>query len=185
MHYLIPYTLAMSRPEIPDPAASPSGQPTDGNEYYRALFLHTLANLRLSADVRDRLAELGMGRIHNRLLGIATGIPGITVGETLDVLSVTHQNIRLPMKTLIQQGYLIARVDDADRRARRLYATPSGARLITELLGDQSERLRRAFDQAGPDAVAGFFRVHELLLDDRDRYYVDRIHAKVGSLGQD
>lgn len=149
------------------------------DRYFEAIFLHFLANLRFAEDVSQELAALGMGRLHHRILGISAGIPGVTVGELVHILSVTHQNIRVPMKTLIEQGLLLSRVDETDRRVRRLHATARGVDLVGALTQHQTARIHQAFEAAGPEAVEGFLRVHAELLNPADRHFIDRLRRTI------
>jgi DNA-binding MarR family transcriptional regulator len=56
-----------------------------------------------------------------------------------------------------------------DRRQRNLHLTPAGEALERQLSEPQRERLRRAFSEAGPQAVAGFRQVLERMLDGEGR----------------
>lgn len=145
---------------------------------FEALMLHFFTNLALAQEANTALAPTGLGRTHHRILAIVCAAPGITVGELLKVLRVTHQNVRLPIKELINKGYLLARTDPEDRRQRRLHASASGQRLAATLWASQQERLRRAFAAAGPDAVDGFMRVHRLLLDADDLAFIRNVQTE-------
>ncbi|MEO1460520.1 MAG: MarR family transcriptional regulator, partial [Pseudomonadota bacterium] len=56
-----------------------------------------------------------------------------------------------------------------DRRQRNLRLTAEGEALERALSAPQRERLRRAFSEAGPQAVAGFRTVLGAMLDEGGR----------------
>jgi DNA-binding MarR family transcriptional regulator len=141
----------------------------------RGLLLHFFANLCLTSDVNLRLSELGFARLHHRILFFAANAPGITVGELLGVLRVTHQNVRTAMKQLLDDGYLLARIGQKDRRHKRLYASAKGRKLVESLSHRQLERIERAYRAAGPEAVKGFFLVHQYLVDPSDLDWIDEL----------
>lgn len=155
------------------PAASDAAVPARALK--KGLLGHLFANLCLTADVNPSLAELGFGRVHHRILFFAVHSPGITVGEMLGALRVTHQNVRMPMKHLLDGGYLIARIGQSDRRHKRLYATARGKRLVETLMRRQIERLERAYRAAGPEAVEGFLLVHQYLVDPADLDWIEQL----------
>ena len=141
----------------------------------KGLLMHFFANLCLTGDVSPSLTDLGFGRPHHRILFFAANAPGITVGELLGALRVSHQNIRLAMKHLIDGGYLIARIGQTDRRQKRLYASAKGKLLVESLMQRQLERIERAYRAAGPEAVRGYFLVHQHLVDSADLDWIEQL----------
>lgn len=141
----------------------------------KGLLLHFFANLAIVADVEDQLRRLRFGRIHHRILFFAAHAPGITVSELLAALRVTHQNIRIAMKQLIDGGYLTVRIDARDRRQKRLFVSAKGGRLVESLLKQQLQRVHAAFAAVDPAAVDAFIHVHELLIDANDRAMMQRM----------
>jgi DNA-binding MarR family transcriptional regulator len=143
----------------------------------RGLLMHFFANLCLTSDANLRLSELGFGRLHHRILFFAANAPGITVGELLGALRVTHQNVRAPMKHLLDSGHLLARIGQKDRRHKRLYASAKGRNLVDAISKRQMERIERAYRAAGPEAVRGFFLVHQHLVDPSDLDWMEQLWA--------
>jgi DNA-binding MarR family transcriptional regulator len=141
----------------------------------QGLLLHFFANLSLTADVEEPLYLAGLGRPHHRILFFAEHAPGITVSELLDAMHVSHQNLRLPMKKLVNTGYLLMKPGVHDRRQRQLFISVKGRKLVDELKALQWERIGRAFMHAGPAAVDGFMKVHAALLDPKDTAWVERL----------
>ena len=69
------------------------------------------------------------------------------------------------LRTLIEQGLVISKVGKVDKRERHLFLTDEGSRLEQTLSDAQRARMRSAFRDAGPEAVAGFRTVLEAMMD--------------------
>jgi len=160
---------------LSEPSAKPQTSPSLHSIHAKGLLLHFFTNMAVVGDVADELARVGFGRIHHRILFFAAHAPGLTVNELLEVLRVSHPNIRLPMKHLLNQEFLRVEIDPVDRRQKRLYVTESGKALIESLLTTQIERIRRVFDSVTQQEVATFLRVHALMIDETDHRMLNRI----------
>jgi DNA-binding MarR family transcriptional regulator len=76
------------------------------------------------------------------------------------------------LRSLIEDGLVESRVGKRDKRERHLFLTDAGGALERELSTAQRDRMRGAFRQAGPEAVAGFKQVLEAMMDgDMRRHY--------------
>lgn len=121
----------------------------------------------------DRILEgLAYGRAHHRAIHFINRQPGITVKRLLDILGVTKQSLNRVLRQLIDDGLVDSRVGEVDRRERNLFLTEKGAALEADLSETQRRRLRRAYKEAGPDAVQGFRRVLENIMDPDMRAHV-------------
>ena len=126
-----------------------------------------------TADPDRILAEKGYGRAHHRAVHFINRAPGTTVNNLLSILGVTKQSLNRVLRTLIEDGLVESRVGARDKRERHLFLTEAGEALESELSTAQRERMRGAFRQAGPEAVAGFRDVLEAMMDrDMRRHYV-------------
>ena len=104
-------------------------------------------------DDPDRiLSGMSYGRAHHRAIHFINCAPGTTLNRVL--------------RTLVNDGLVEARIGQKDRRERHLFLTDEGAQLEHRLSGAQRARMRAAFRQAGPEAVAGFRTVLEAMMDD-------------------
>jgi DNA-binding MarR family transcriptional regulator len=56
--------------------------------------------------------------------------PGLKVADLLDVLRITKQSLGRVLKQLLDEGYIIQKTGNNDRRQRLLYATPKGEALV-------------------------------------------------------
>ncbi|WOI55410.1 MarR family winged helix-turn-helix transcriptional regulator [Palleronia sp. LCG004] len=121
-------------------------------------------------DDPDRiLVQHGYGRAHHRALHFINRAPGTTVTSLLGILGVTKQSLNRVLRTLIEDGLVESRIGSRDRRERHLHLTETGLSLEAELGEAQRARLRAAFREAGPQAVAGFRAVLEAMMDPEQR----------------
>ena len=115
------------------------------------------------------LQDHGYGRAHHRALHFVAARPGLTIAELLDILGITKQSLNRVLRELIEKGLVEQKKGESDRRQRLLYLTENGAARERKLAEVQRARMRRAYREAGPEAVAGFRRVLELMLDEEAR----------------
>ena len=111
------------------------------------------------------LEERGYGRAHHRAIHFIRHRPGITVAGLIDVLAVTKQSLNRVLRRLIEAGLVESRVGTQDKRERHLFLTDEGRDLESRLSDAQRARMRAAFKDAGPEAVAGFRQVLESMMD--------------------
>jgi DNA-binding MarR family transcriptional regulator len=100
------------------------------------------------------LADYGFGRAHHRVLHFVHRNPGLKVAELLDILKITKQSLARVLKQLIDEGFIIQRAGDEDRRERRLYVSAKGSRLTAKLTDIQTRRLEQALAVLGPEAAS-------------------------------
>lgn len=129
------------------------------DELRRAVELLFFAYRDFTAEADEALERHGLGRAHHRALHFIGRRPGITVGDLLAILKITKQSLSRVLNTLVEQGYVTAAVGKTDRRQRHLSLTGKGTALLRELQGLQHARIAAAYRQAGPQAVAGFWKV--------------------------
>ncbi|MAC81161.1 MAG: MarR family transcriptional regulator [Rhodobacteraceae bacterium] len=131
-----------------------------------------------TADPDRILAELSYGRAHHRAIHFINRAPGTTVNNLLRILGVTKQSLNRVLRTLIEDGLVESRVGARDKRERHLYLTESGEGLEQQLSDAQRARMRAAFREAGPEAVAGFRKVLEAMMDADMRRAYKRLKDK-------
>src|SRR5687768_17683920 len=122
------------------------------------------------SDPDDVLAKFGFGRAHHRVLHFVNRHPGMKVADLLDVLKITKQSLGRVLKQLVDQGYVVQKEGENDRRQRLLYVTAKGEALAMKLAGLQTERIARALNELGPNAheAARRFLVAMIDADGRD-----------------
>ncbi len=118
-----------------------------------------------TADPDRILAEMAYGRAHHRAIHFINRAPGTTVNNLLAILGVTKQSLNRVLRTLIEDGLVESRVGTVDKRERHLFLTERGRALETTLSDAQRSRMRAAYKDAGPEAVAGFRKVLEAMMD--------------------
>ncbi len=118
-----------------------------------------------TADPDRILAGMHYGRAHHRAIHFINRAPGTTVTNLLSILGVTKQSLNRVLRTLIDDGLVESRVGPRDKRERHLYLTDKGRELEARLSDAQRERMRAAYREAGPEAVAGFKKVLEAMMD--------------------
>lgn len=131
----------------------------------RAIEAMFFAYRGFTADPDRILAGKGYGRAHHRAVHFIHRSPGTTVNNLLAILGVTKQSLNRVLRTLVEDGLVESRVGTRDRRERHLFLTPAGEALERELSDAQRARMRAAFREAGPQAVAGFRQVLEHMMD--------------------
>ncbi len=115
------------------------------------------------------LAKLGFGRAHHRVLHFVNRNPGMKVADLLDILRITKQSLGRVLKQLVDEGYVLQKEGDRDRRQRLLYVTEKGATLAMSLAQLQTERISRALAEVGPSAPEAARRFLAAMIDPDSR----------------
>ncbi|MCY4302846.1 MAG: MarR family transcriptional regulator [Aestuariivita sp.] len=127
----------------------------------------------------DRILErLDYGRAHHRAIHFINRSPGTTVNNLLAILGVTKQSLNRVLRTLIKDGLVERRIGMSDKRERHLFLTDIGEQLEAHLSNSQRNRMRAAYRDVGPEAVAGFRQVLEAMMDDNLRKSVAQLNDK-------
>jgi DNA-binding MarR family transcriptional regulator len=112
-------------------------------------------------DADLELQTFGFGRAHHRVVHFVRRYPGLKVADLLGVLRITKQSLGRVLKQLLDEGYIVQKAGDNDRRQRLLFATAKGEALVTKLAGLQTDRINRALEKLAPadaDIVRLFLR---------------------------
>jgi DNA-binding MarR family transcriptional regulator len=166
----------------PAPAAAADGSapsPAAGPLRWDIIELLFFAYRDFVGDADHVLEEFGFGRAHHRVVHFVTRYPGLAVADLLDVLRITKQSLGRVLKQLLDEGYIVQKAGDSDRRQRLLFATPKGEALVAKLAGLQTARITRALDGLGP---AGADSARQFLLrmidqDDPDKVLEMILHG--------
>ena len=118
------------------------------------------------------LEERGYGRAHHRAIHFIKHRPEITVAGLIEMLGVTKQSLNRVLRQLIDDGLVIQKVGERDRRQRLLSLSEEGTALEVLLSQPQRDRLRQAYTSAGPEAVAGFREVLHKMMNEGTRAMV-------------
>jgi DNA-binding MarR family transcriptional regulator len=130
------------------------------------------------SDPDDVLAKFTFGRAHHRVLHFVNRHPGMKVADLLDVLKITKQSLGRVLKQLVDEGYVVQKEGENDRRQRLLYVTPKGEALAMKLAGLQTERIARALAEIGPHAHEAARRFLTAMIDADGRDDVQKLIAR-------
>lgn len=119
-----------------------------------------------TGDADALLARWGFGRAHHRAIYFIARHPGISVGELLVILRITKQSLARVLGQLMRGGFVVQRVDEADRRRRRLYLTAEAEALERTLTDRQAARLAAASVHVGEAALDGFRAMLRAMIDE-------------------
>ena len=119
-------------------------------------------------DPDDVLAKFGFGRAHHRVLHFINRNPGIKVADLLVILKITKQSLGRVLKQLLDEGYIVQKTGNNDRRQRLLYATPKGEALVAKLATLQTTRIDRALEEIGPAGAETVRRFLRAMIDRDD-----------------
>jgi DNA-binding MarR family transcriptional regulator len=132
------------------------------------------------ADADAMLTHYNFGRAHHRVLHFVDRNPGLTVAELLDILRITKQSLGRVLKELVDQGFIVQREGQADRRQRLLRTTQKGTALARDLAMLQTKRVEAALSQTGPGSRDVAVRFLLALVDADKRDDVMRVVAGGG-----
>jgi DNA-binding MarR family transcriptional regulator len=136
-------------------------------------------------DADHVLEEFGFGRAHHRVVHFVTRYPGLKVADLLDVLRITKQSLGRVLKQLLDEGYIVQKAGDNDRRQRLLFATAKGEALVAKLAGLQTTRITRALEGMSPAAADGARQFLLGMIDHEDPDKVLDVILRTGRKAKD
>lgn len=114
------------------------------------------------------LDQFGFGRAHHRVVHFVHRYPGLKVADLLDVLRITKQSLGRVLKQLLDEGYIVQKSGEVDRRQRLLFATAKGEALVAQMAGLQTTRIEHALKDFTPNDVAAIKRFLGGMIDRDD-----------------
>src|SRR6267154_735441 len=163
-------------------AAGASAAPRTGELRWDIIELLFFAYRDFVGDADHELEAFGFGRAHHRVMHFVHRYPGLKVADLLDVLRITKQSLGRVLKQLLDEGYIVQKAGDNDRRQRLLFATPKGEALVAKLAGLQTDRINRALADVGPAAQE---TVRQFLRGMIDRDDPDKVLQAIFGAGSD
>jgi len=141
----------------PDPESrAPEGRPPGaraGDLRWDIIELLFFAYRDFVGDADHELEVFGFGRAHHRVLHFVHRYPGLKVADLLNVLRITKQSLGRVLKQLLDEGYIVQKTGNNDRRQRLLFVTAKGEALVAKLAGLQTDRINRALAGIGADGA--------------------------------
>jgi len=162
-------------PTADRPAAGPERAARGNEPIWDVIELLFFAYRDFIGDPDDVLAKFNFGRAHHRVLHFVNRNPGMKVADLLEILNITKQSLGRVLKQLVDQGYVLQREGEQDRRQRLLYVTPKGEALALRLATLQTQRINRAFSELGPNAHEAARRFLTSMIDANNRDDVLRL----------
>ena len=158
--------------------SEPSTERQAGGPAYDLIELLFFAYRDFIGDADERLAGLGFGRAHHRVLHFVNRHPGMRVADLLDILKITKQSLGRVLRDLIEQGYVVQKAGQADRRQRLLYLTAKGETLARDLALLQTRRIARALHEYGPGGRDAARKFLAAMIDPAARDEVEALIAR-------
>src|ERR1700743_1073 len=159
-----------------NPAASPDPRgpdsrapsPREADLRWDIIELLFFAYRDFVGDADNELEAFGFGRAHHRVLHFVFRYPGLKVADLLDVLRITKQSLGRVLKQLLDEGYIVQKTGNNDRRQRLLFATAKGEALVAKLAGLQTDRIIRALRYSAPPAADTVRQCLRAMIDQDD-----------------
>src|SRR5246127_1638774 len=152
----------------PRPTEARDGALREGELRWDIIELLFFAYRDFVGDADQELEAFGFGRAHHRVMHFVYRYPGLKVADLLDVLRITKQSLGRVLKQLLDEGYIVQKTGDNDRRQRLLYATTKGQALVDKLAGLQTKRINRALEDIGPQEAEVVRRFLRAMIDRDD-----------------
>src|ERR1700744_280922 len=146
----------------------PQGAPRAPDLRWDIIELLFFAYRDFVGDADQELEAFGFGRAHHRVMHFVHRYPGLKVADLLDVLRITKQSLGRVLKQLLEEGYIMQKAGNNDRRQRLLYATPKGEALVAKLATLQTTRIDRALEEVGPAGAETVRRFLRAMIDRDD-----------------
>ena len=145
-----------------------SGAVRSGDLHWDIIELLFFAYRDFVGDADHELEVFGFGRAHHRVLHFVHRYPGLKVADLLDVLRITKQSLGRVLKQLLDEGYIVQKTGNNDRRQRLLFATAKGEALVGKLAGLQTDRITRALREIRPEGTETVRQFLRAMIDQDD-----------------
>ncbi len=141
----------------------------DEEELRKSIEAMFFAYRSLTVEADRILSQRGYGRAHHRAIHFINRCSGTTVNNLLLLLGITKQSLNRVLRTLIEDGLVLSKVGETDRRERNLFLTRAGKELEAELSSTQRAVMKAAFQSSGVASYRGFCLVLDQIMDDKTR----------------
>lgn len=137
------------------------------DELRRGIELMFFAYRDFTGEADALLEGYGLGRAHHRAIYFIGRHPDMTVSDLLDILNITKQSLSRVLSHLISEGYVAQKAGETDKRQRLLRLTEKGRTLEKQVTDMQATLFAKAYKECGLEAVDGFQRVLQHLLNEK------------------
>jgi DNA-binding MarR family transcriptional regulator len=160
--------------ETAKPASEAARESSMRARAIEAIFLQCYVHIHMSVTAMQAMGPKGFSPTKARILAFAALTPGLTVGELVEYMRVSHQSINEPLRRLINEGYIVARIGVEDRRHKRLFATRKGTERYMRNVRAQVRKVENAFRATGSEAASSYLEVQRRLVEPSDREWIAR-----------
>ena len=101
--------------------------------------------------------EFGIADI--RCLLIINLNPGIIFNELMEKLSISKQSLNRVLKKLIQNNFIVQKINSEDARKKNLYLSNQTNRMLDSILEPILKDISEAFQKSGSNSVYGFNQI--------------------------
>ena len=101
--------------------------------------------------------EFGIADI--RCLLIINLNPGIIFNELMEKLGISKQSLNRVLKKLIQNNFIVQKINSEDARKKNLYLSNQTNRMLDSILEPILKDISEAFQKSGSNSVYGFNQI--------------------------
>lgn len=138
---------------------------TPQHELDRALELLHFGFRGLTVEADIYLADLGLSRVHHRVLYVIARAQNITVGLLADTLGISKQALHRPLTQLQEQGLVLHARDPQRHRFKQLTLTERGIEVEHQASSREREAVGTALDQVSEQGRDAWYAVMQSLAD--------------------
>ena len=110
--------------------------------------------------------EFGIADI--RCLLIINLNPGIIFNELMEKLGISKQSLNRVLKKLIQNNFIVQKINSEDARKKNLYLSNQTNRMLDNILEPILKDISEAFQKSGSNSVYGFNQIINNIVKRKD-----------------
>lgn len=110
--------------------------------------------------------EFGIADI--RCLLIINLNPGIIFNELMEKLGISKQSLNRVLKKLIQNNFIVQKINSEDARKKNLYLSNQTNRMLDSILEPILKDISEAFQKSGSNSVYGFNQIINNIVKRKD-----------------
>lgn len=135
------------------------------HELDKALELLHFGFRGLTVEADRYLAQLGLSRVHHRVLYVIARAENITVGALPDTLGISKQALHRPLTQLQNDGLVLHARDPQRHRFKLLTLTDKGAEVEQQASDRERKAIGEALNRVSAEGQHGWYAVMQSLAD--------------------
>ena len=116
----------------------------------------------------DKINNDTFGIADIRCLLIINLNPGIIFNELMDELDISKQSLNRVLKKLIQNDFIIQKINSGDARKKNLYLSNQTNKMLDNILEPILKDISEAFQKSGSNSVQGFNQVINNIIERKE-----------------